>query len=189
MRSSLCACWTPAVLKVLEDHRAEVLRLRRTWASRSATPSMSSSSSSSAEDAVRREALNCERSGDAHLAVVGVGLVVEVLEVRLRGDRGVDLALACDALFPPLLVQPSRASAGHPSSASRGISHSSHDSPSSVFSSVRSGSSRCLELLPDDVDLGVVGDVAEHDVWHALVDEALADVCHRSGASEGSRCA
>ena len=35
---------------------------------------------------------------------------------------------------------------------------------------------RRLELLPDDVDLGVVGDGLERDVRHALIDEALADV-------------
>ena len=33
-----------------------------------------------------------------------------------------------------------------------------------------------LEVLPDGVDLCVVGDVTELDVWHPLIDEALADV-------------
>jgi hypothetical protein len=37
-------------------------------------------------------------------------------------------------------------------------------------------------LLPDDVDLGVVGDVLEHDVGDALVDEALPDVSPGRGA-------
>ena len=35
---------------------------------------------------------------------------------------------------------------------------------------------RRLPLLPDDIDLGVVGDGLEGDVRHALVDEAVADV-------------
>jgi hypothetical protein len=33
-----------------------------------------------------------------------------------------------------------------------------------------------LELLPDHIDLGVVGDGLERDVRHALIDEAVADV-------------
>jgi hypothetical protein len=37
-----------------------------------------------------------------------------------------------------------------------------------------------LPLLPDDVDLGVVGDRLERDVRHALIDEAVAEVAlHR----------
>ena len=35
---------------------------------------------------------------------------------------------------------------------------------------------RRLPLVPDDIDLGVVGDRLERDVRHALVDEAVADV-------------
>ena len=33
-----------------------------------------------------------------------------------------------------------------------------------------------LPLVPDDIDLGVVGDRLEGDVRHALIDEAMADV-------------
>jgi hypothetical protein len=54
-----------------------------------------------AEHAVRREALDGERPGDADLLRVVVRLVVEVLELGLGGDRGVDLLLARDALLPP----------------------------------------------------------------------------------------
>ena len=35
---------------------------------------------------------------------------------------------------------------------------------------------RGLDAVPDDVDLGVVGDGLERDVRHALVDEAVADI-------------
>ena len=35
---------------------------------------------------------------------------------------------------------------------------------------------RLLEVLPDDVDFGVVGDAAKSDVRYALIDKALADV-------------
>ena len=58
-----------------------------------------------AEDTVRRDALHREGAGDANLPPVLVGLVVEVLEIRLRGDGGVDLLLAGDAGFPPLGVK------------------------------------------------------------------------------------
>ena len=68
------------------------------------------------------------------------------------------------------------ASSGHDPSASRGISHSSHAVSSARFSSSRSGSSFSLVLLPDDVDLGVVGDVPQGDVGHPLVDEPLPHV-------------
>ena len=40
-----------------------------------------------AEGAVRRQALHCERAGDADDAPILVRLVVQVLEVRLGGDR------------------------------------------------------------------------------------------------------
>jgi hypothetical protein len=58
-----------------------------------------------AEGAVRREALDRERTGDADRGLVFVGLVVEELVVGLRRDRGVDLLLACDPLLPPLGVE------------------------------------------------------------------------------------
>ena len=44
-----------------------------------------------------------------------------------------------------------------------------------------------LPALPDDVDLGIVGDGLEGDMRHALVDEAVADVAtHRLGAGRGA---
>ncbi len=44
----------------------------------------------------------------------------------------------------------------------------------------------CLPLVPDDVDLGVVGDGFERDVRHALIDEALADVAMRRLRADGA---
>ena len=63
--------------------------------------------------------------GDADPRAVDVGLVVEVLDVGLGGDRGVDLLLPGDAQLPPGLVQGLRLRRPA-SSASRGISHSCH---------------------------------------------------------------
>ena len=68
------------------------------------------------------------------------------------------------------------ASAGQPSPASRGISHSSHCLPRVGVEAGAEGLQGLLPRLPDHVDLGVVGDGFQGDVGHALVDEALADV-------------
>ena len=57
------------------------------------------------QNAMRRKALDSKGAGDADLLVVLVGLVVEVLEVGLGRDGGVDCLLAGDALLPPFGVQ------------------------------------------------------------------------------------
>ena len=51
--------------------------------------------------------------------------------------------------------------------------------PSASFSSCPQRLQRFLELLPDHVDFGVVGDGLEGDVGDALVHETLADVVVR----------
>ena len=58
-----------------------------------------------AQHAVGAEALDREGTGDADLPFVLVGLVVEVLELGLGGDGGVDLLLPRDAGLPPVGVQ------------------------------------------------------------------------------------
>lgn len=63
-----------------------------------------------AEHAVGRYALDREWPGYAHLAVVGVGMIVEVLVLGLRSDRSVNFELARAADRPPLFVQRSRCS-------------------------------------------------------------------------------
>jgi len=54
---------------------------------------------------VGREALDGERPGHADRLFILVGFVVEVLELGLGGDGGVDLLLAGDTLLPPLGVK------------------------------------------------------------------------------------
>ena len=68
------------------------------------------------------------------------------------------------------------ASAGQPSPASRGISHSSHVLAEGGVEPGAEGLQGLLPRLPDHVDLGIVGDGLQGDMRHALVDEALADV-------------
>ena len=41
------------------------------------------------------------------------------------------------------------------------------------------GLQRLLPFLPDHIDLGIVGDRFEHNVWDALIDEALTNVAAR----------
>ena len=74
------------------------------------------------------------------------------------------------------------------SSASRGISHSSQAVCLGLVQIVPEGFELFLELVVDNVDLGVVGDGAEGDVGHTLVDEPLADVAvggHFRGGTAG----
>jgi hypothetical protein len=54
------------------------------------------------EHAVRRETLDGERSRHPDLLAVDVRLVVEILDLRLRGDGGVDLLLPGNARRPPV---------------------------------------------------------------------------------------
>jgi hypothetical protein len=54
---------------------------------------------------MRRETLDRERACDPDAGIVGVGLVVQVFELGLGSDRGVDLLLTIYPRFPPLGVQ------------------------------------------------------------------------------------
>ena len=161
-------------LEVLQDHRGEVLRL--VVGGRGLGHAIDELVVLvDAEHTMRRQALDRERPGDPHLAVVRVRLVVEVLEVRLRSDGGVDLLLARDTPLPPLLVQ---------GSGLRGprVFRVAGDLPLLPRLAERRVQllpqrlQLLLEALPDRVDLGVVGDGPERDVRHPLVNEALADV-------------
>src|SRR5262245_52445025 len=58
---------------------------------------------------MRRKALDCERTRDAHSGLVVIRLVVQVLELSLCSDRRIDFDLSPDAGFQPLAVElPSR---------------------------------------------------------------------------------
>ena len=128
-----------------------------------------------AQEAVRRQALYGEGAGDADLFFVLVGLVVEVFVVGLGGDGGVDFLLPGDALFPPVRVNSSDL-------LGPGVIGIAGDFPflvgcaECVVQLPTQRFQRPLELLPDDVNLGVVGDGLERDVGYALVHETLADV-------------
>jgi len=86
--------------------------------------SSSSIIGSDAQHSVRRKTFDREGTGHADFLLVIVGFVIEVLELRLGGDGGVNFLLramrtchqsACSFF----------AASGHLESASRGISHSS----------------------------------------------------------------
>ena len=126
------------------------------------------------EGPVGRNALDGEWACHADLSVVDIRLVVQVLELGFRGNRGVDLFLSGDSGLPPPLVEflriviPGRVSFARdlpllPLFVQRGVQ---------LFAQRLQ---RGLPFLPDDVDLGVVGDRLQCDVGHALVDETMAD--------------
>src|SRR5262249_53401519 len=119
-----------------------------------------------------------KRSGDADLLVVMVRFVVEVLELRLGGDRCVDFLLSRDARLPPVSVQLPRGIRP----LGLGVARDLPLFPLLLERGVQLRAQRLerlLPLLPDDVDLRVVRDRLEGDVRYALVDEALADVAAR----------
>ena len=127
--------------------------------------------------AVRGDALDGEGAGDAHLAPVLVGLVVQVLVVGLGGDGGVDLLLAGDAPLP--VVSEQCVSGRRPVLRPLPGNLPLLQDPVLITGRRQPAAERrqpLLVLLPDDIDLGVVGDGLEGDVRHALVDEALPDV-------------
>jgi hypothetical protein len=206
---------------------------------------------------MRRQALDRERAGDADARIIAVGLVVEIFELGLGRDRGVDLLLPCNACRPPVAVKfhrlfrPVRGSLARnfplfPGSllalrkriagislvrtsrrtlrallsmrwSDHGIGRflsmrrpaggvgcflilrkpRSERRVSLILRSLRSRRlegrtppkrgvepaaqrlQRLLPLLPDHIDLGVIGDRFQSDVRHPLVDEALANVAAR----------
>ena len=128
-----------------------------------------------AEHAVGAEALDGEGTGHADLLLVVVGLVVEVFKLGLGGDGLVDLLLPGDAGLPPVGVQILRR-VRPLASASRGISHSCQCLLERGVQLLAQRLQLRLPLVPDDIDLRVVGDGLEGDVRHALIDEAVADV-------------
>ena len=98
----------PGNLQVLQDHLREglllaVSRLRVADALRGVDQLVVLVD---AEHTVGGQALDGEGAGDADRLLLRVGLVVEVLEVGLGGDGGVDLLLPGDAGLPPIGVEP-----------------------------------------------------------------------------------
>ena len=128
-----------------------------------------------AEHAVGREAFHREGAGHADLPLVVVGAVVEVFKLGLRGDGLVDLLLPGDAGLPPVGVQLLR----HVRPLAISFARNLPLLPSLLEREIQLGAKRLhlrLPLVPDDVDLRVVGDGLELDVRHALIDEAVANV-------------
>ena len=161
-------------LEVLQDHAGEVLL------SAVAEPGFRHAVDElvvlvDAQHAVGRNALHREGACDADLPVVLVGFVVEVFVIRLGCDGGVDLLLPGDALCPPVAVNIS----GLLGPSLFGVAGDFPLFPGGAERAVQLFTQRLqrlLELLPDHVDLGVVGDGLERDVGHALVHETLSDV-------------
>ena len=107
------------------------------------------------ENTMGRQALHGERPSDPHFLFVFVRLVKEVLEISARSDRGVDLVLTRDPLLPPLGV----CLLGFLRPVVFGLVRDVPLLPIHAEHGVEV-LTECLEVvlevLPDDVDLGVV---------------------------------
>src|SRR5437899_12850697 len=101
-----------------------------------------------------------------------------MLELRLGGDGRVDLLLPPDARLPPVSVHRLR----DVRPLGFGLARDLPLLPLLLQRGVELLAQRLqprLPLLPDDVDLRVVGDGLERNVGYALVNEALTDVAMR----------
>src|SRR5690606_1262314 len=56
-------------------------------------------------DAMGRQALHCERTGNAYARIINVRSIVKIFDVSISRDRLVDLLLTLDARRPPFGVQ------------------------------------------------------------------------------------
>ena len=133
---------------------------------------------------VRRQALDGEGTCDADAGLVLVGAVVEVLDVGLAGDGGVDAALALDAGGPPGGVR--LPSLGRPGWI--GVAWDLPFLPGLAQGGIQRGAQgfqRGLRFLPQHVDLGIVGDGFQGDVRGAFVHEAVAHVVADGGVARG----
>ncbi len=126
-------------------------------------------------DAMRRQALDRERPGDAHSRFVFIGAVVAQFDVGGLGDRGVDLLLTGYAALPPLRMGLLRGGGPCRRSLAR-------DFPVLECLAERGVQLRAqrlqlrLPLLVDDVYLGIICNISQRDVRRSLVDEAQAEV-------------
>ena len=128
-----------------------------------------------AQHPVGGDAFHGEGAGHPHLAAVFVGLVVQVLVVGPGGDGGVNFLLAGDAPLPPEGVEGS----GFLGPGRVGFPGNLPLLPGRAQGAVQflpQGFQFLLRRLPDDVNFGVVGDGAQGDVGHPLVNEPLAHV-------------
>ena len=128
--------------------------------------------------AVRGQALDRERTRHPHLPVVLVGLVVEVLVVRLCRDGVVDLLLSGDARLPPQSMRLRDLRGPCP----RRLAGNLPLLPLAIEPRVEVIPQRLQHLLPtlpDDVDLSVVSDRLQGDVRHPFADEALPNITPR----------
>ena len=176
--SSLCACWTPAVLQVIEDDLDEVLWRHGCRCRFCPGVSISSSFSSTASTRCGERLSTVNGPRDANFVLVFVGLVVEVLELGFGGDGCVDGLLARNARLPPLPRAGSLASCSSGLGRLAGISHSCQlllqlaRSTSRVEAPAESAGT-CSQMTSISALLAIE---LQSDVRHAFVDKSLSDM-------------
>ena len=113
---------------------------------------------------VRREAFHGERTGDADLLPVLIRLVVKVLVIGPGGDGCVDFLLAGDALLPPVrmellcFLRPFGLGVAGDFPFFPGFAQCRVEALKERFQGF-------LELLPDHVNFGIIGNLSQLDVW------------------------
>ena len=104
IRSSLCACCTPAVLRF-----SRIIWVNDWFAAVFGAGFLQGVDQFVVlihpKHAMRRETFDRERPRHADCLLILVGLVVKVFKLGLGGDRGVDLLLAGHSRLPPVGVQ------------------------------------------------------------------------------------
>jgi len=123
---------------------------------------------------VRGKAFHGERSGDANLFPVLIGLVVKVFVIGLGSDGGVDFLLPGDALLPPLSME----RFGFLRPFLLGLAGDFPFLPGFAKRLVELLTERLqgpLELFPDHVDFGVVGNGFQGDVRNSFINEPLTN--------------
>src|SRR5690606_13736756 len=124
---------------------------------------------------VRRNALNSKWSRYSYHPRILVGLVVQILELRPGRNRRVDLLLTLDAELPPLRVDPLCLIGPAVVGGARYLPFL----PALAENRIQLLPERLklfLELLPDDVDLRVVGNGPQCDAGYPFVHETIPDI-------------
>ena len=103
MRSSLWACWTPAIFRLSSTiSRSRACRLPARPAHQPDRACRSRIARVDRQDAMRRQALDRERAGDADARISVQGLSYRYSNSDFGRNRSVDFLLPRDARCPPL---------------------------------------------------------------------------------------
>src|SRR5579862_9306342 len=124
---------------------------------------------------MRAEALHGKGSGHTNLLLVVKRLIVQIFKLSLGSDGLVYLLLSGNTSFPPISVQffNSVRPLGIGVTWNLPFLPRLFDRGIQLFTQLFQ---LCLPLVPDNVDLGVVGNGFERDMWNTFINEAVTDI-------------